>query len=103
MLCLLRSHGNAAFLGRVNANGLLHELPVSERSQHSLFGTIALVVAYLIINEAGILGSSSAIGKVSLATAANLSRVFVHQIEKISRELGTPSAFAFHQEGVVGA
>ena len=29
--------------------------------------------------------------------------MFVHQVEGISRELGTPSAFALHQEGVVRA
>lgn len=58
---------------------------------------------YLIIHEAGILDLSSVAELVSLEIADYLSRVFVRQVERISRELRPSSAFALHQEGVVWA
>ena len=64
---------------------------------------MAILEPYLVVNESSILKSSSATGQVSLEMRVNLSGVFIHQIERISGELGTSSHFALHQEGVVRA
>ena len=60
-----------------------------------------IAVAYLVVDEAGILGLLSVIIQEGLRGAIYLSRMFVHQIERVSRELGASSAFALYQEGIV--
>lgn len=57
--------------------------------------------SYLVVDEAGMLGLLSVIYQEGLRTAVYLSRMFVHQIERVSRELGASSAFALYQEGIV--
>ena len=60
-----------------------------------------LAIAYLVVDEASILGSLSVMEKVIIRTVAYLSSMIVHQIERISRELGASSAFPLYQEAVV--
>ena len=61
------------------------------------------MIAYLVVDESSVLALSSVVEHTSLGIVAYFPRVFVHQIEGISRKLGPASAFALHQEGVIWA